>query len=113
MRGLVAAVALLFGTAALILCLHDSMAVRYEFEFASPLVLLAVLGVFAVERALGGQPVWRRARISSSGCATWGSISGWRFWRRRIGAGIFPLCGTLWRRRRRGVIPVWIIPMGF
>jgi len=61
LRGLVAAVALLFGTAALILCLHDSMAVRYEFEFASPLVLLAVLGVFAVERALGGQPVWRRA----------------------------------------------------
>ena len=34
---------------------------RYELEYASPLVLLAVIGVLAVERALAGQPVWRRA----------------------------------------------------
>ena len=37
------------------------MCVRYELEYASPLVLLAVLGIFALERALAGQPVWRRA----------------------------------------------------
>jgi tetratricopeptide (TPR) repeat protein len=61
LRGFLGAVALLFGTAALIMCLHDSMALRYELEYASPLLLLAVIGVLAVESALAGLPAWRRA----------------------------------------------------
>ncbi|MGD1083141.1 MAG: tetratricopeptide repeat protein [Verrucomicrobiota bacterium] len=55
------AVALLFGTCALTLCLHDSMCLRYELEYASPLVLLAVIGLLGLERTLAGQPVWRQA----------------------------------------------------
>jgi tetratricopeptide (TPR) repeat protein len=61
LRWFLGAVALLFGMCALPLGLHDSMCVRYEIEFASPLVLLAIVGVLAVERALAGQPAWRRA----------------------------------------------------
>ncbi|MGD1083257.1 MAG: tetratricopeptide repeat protein [Verrucomicrobiota bacterium] len=61
LRWFVGAVALLFGAAALILCLHDSMALRYELEYASPLSFLAVIGLLALERALAGQPVWRWA----------------------------------------------------
>ena len=60
LRGFFGAVLLLFGMCALPLCLHDSICVRYELEYASPLVLMAVLGVLALERALAGQPVWRR-----------------------------------------------------
>jgi tetratricopeptide (TPR) repeat protein len=61
LRWFMGAVALLFGMCALPIVLHDSMWLRYELEYASPLVLLAVVGVLAVERALAGQPVWRRA----------------------------------------------------
>jgi len=61
LRWFLAAVVLLFGMCALILCLHNSMCPRYELEFAHPLVLLAVIGVLALERALAGQPVWRWA----------------------------------------------------
>ncbi|MGD1085373.1 MAG: tetratricopeptide repeat protein [Verrucomicrobiota bacterium] len=56
-----AAAFLLFGCCALVLCLHDCIFVRYEMEIASPMVLLGVIGVFGVERALAGQPAWRRA----------------------------------------------------
>ena len=55
------AVAVLFGMCALPLVFHDSMCLRYELEYASPLVLLAVVGVLGVERALAGRPAWRRA----------------------------------------------------
>jgi tetratricopeptide (TPR) repeat protein len=61
LRGFLGAVALLFGMCALPLCLHDSMCLRYELEYASPLVLLAVIGILALERALASQPAWRRA----------------------------------------------------
>ncbi|MGD1083255.1 MAG: tetratricopeptide repeat protein [Verrucomicrobiota bacterium] len=61
LRWFLGAVALLFGAGALVLCLHDSMALRYELEYASPLVLLAVIGILALERALAGRPAWRRA----------------------------------------------------
>ena len=53
--------ALLFGMCALTIGLHDSMWLRYELEYASPLLLLAVVGVLAVERALAGRPAWRWA----------------------------------------------------
>jgi tetratricopeptide (TPR) repeat protein len=55
------AVALLFGMCALPLVFHDSMCMRYEMEYVSPLLLLAAVGVFGLERALAGRPVWRRA----------------------------------------------------
>jgi tetratricopeptide (TPR) repeat protein len=61
LRWFLAAVALLFGMCALPLVLHHSMCSRYQMEFAPPLVLLAVIGVFALDRALAGQAVWRRA----------------------------------------------------
>jgi tetratricopeptide (TPR) repeat protein len=46
---------------ALPLIFHDSMCLRSELEYASPLVLLGVVGVFALERAPAARPVWRRA----------------------------------------------------
>jgi tetratricopeptide (TPR) repeat protein len=61
LRWFMGAVALLFGACALTLGLHDSMCLRYEMEYVTPLLLLAVVGVFAVERALTGRPAWRRA----------------------------------------------------
>jgi len=61
LRWFLVAVALLFGMCAAPIVLHDSMCMRYEMEFVSPLLLLAAVGVFGLERALGGQPAWRRA----------------------------------------------------
>jgi len=61
LRWFLVAVALLFGMCALPIVLHDSVCMRYEMELASPLVLLAAAGVFGLERALAGRPVWRRA----------------------------------------------------
>jgi tetratricopeptide (TPR) repeat protein len=61
LRWFLGAVALLFGINALTLGLHDSMCLRYELEYAAPLVLLAAVGALALERALAGRPVWRRA----------------------------------------------------
>jgi tetratricopeptide (TPR) repeat protein len=61
LRWFMGAVALLFGVCALTLGLHDSMCLRYEMEYATPLLLLAVVGVFAVERAPAGRPAWRWA----------------------------------------------------
>jgi tetratricopeptide (TPR) repeat protein len=61
LRWFLAAVALLFGMCALLIVLHDSMCMRYEMEFVSPLLLLAAVGVFGLERALAGRPAWRRA----------------------------------------------------
>ena len=61
LRWFLGAVAILFGMFAMMLALHDSMCLRYELEFAAWMVLLAAIGVLAVERALAGQPAWRRA----------------------------------------------------
>jgi tetratricopeptide (TPR) repeat protein len=55
-----AAVAWLFGTCALVLGVHNSACLRYNLDFAPMLVFLAVIGIFGLERALAGQPVWRR-----------------------------------------------------
>jgi Flp pilus assembly protein TadD len=64
-----AAVTVLFGVCALTLCLFFAACTRYEVEFLSALVLLAVVGVLSVERALAttsvsgraDPPVWRSA----------------------------------------------------
>jgi len=61
LRWFLGAVALLFGICALTIGLHNSMCLRYEVEFAHVLVLLAVIGILGLERALAGQPIWRRA----------------------------------------------------
>jgi tetratricopeptide (TPR) repeat protein len=61
LRWFLGAVALFFGMCALTLCLHDSMCLRYELEYASPLLFLAVVGAFALERVLAGQAAWRWA----------------------------------------------------
>jgi len=47
-----AAVAVVFGTTALMLCLFFSASIRYEVEFLSPLMLLAVVGILSLERTL-------------------------------------------------------------
>ena len=60
LRRFIVAATLLFGICALTLLLHFSMCIRYEVEFAHALVLLAVIGVLALERALAGRPVWRQ-----------------------------------------------------
>jgi tetratricopeptide (TPR) repeat protein len=60
LRGFVAAAGWLGGTGALILCLYYFVADRFEVEFLPTLVLLAVVGIFGLERALAGQTRWRQ-----------------------------------------------------
>ena len=80
LRWFLAAAVVLFGTCALTLGLHNSMCLRYEVEFAPALVLLAVVGILALERALAAptsesgradQPFRRRAARWG-----WGSLLG-------------------------------------
>ena len=61
LRGFLAAAAFLFATGAAVIGLFYTTSTRYEVEFLPPLVLLAVAGVLAVERALAGRPHWRLA----------------------------------------------------
>ena len=61
LRGLLTAVVLLFGSCALTLVLFCAAENRYEVDFLPALVLLAVIGILSLERAVAGQPVWRRA----------------------------------------------------
>jgi len=60
LRGLLAALAMLFGIGALTLCLFYYTASRYEVEFLPALVLLAVVGALGLERTLAVRPVHRR-----------------------------------------------------
>ncbi len=60
LRWFVAAVFLLFVICALTICLFLLASSRYELDFLPPLMLLAVMGIFGLERALVGSPVWRR-----------------------------------------------------
>jgi tetratricopeptide (TPR) repeat protein len=59
LRGFLAAVALLFGTSALPLLFLNCAIGRYELDFLPTLLLLAVMGIFGLERALADRPVWR------------------------------------------------------
>ena len=61
LRCFVAAAALLFGLCALTLGLFNCACLRYQADFVPALVLLAVIGIFGLERALANQPAWRRA----------------------------------------------------
>ena len=61
LRGFLGSVALGFGSSALVLCLFYGTCSRYEVEFLPELVLLAVVGVLALERATAGRPRGRLA----------------------------------------------------
>jgi tetratricopeptide (TPR) repeat protein len=69
--GFLAAAALLFLTGALTLGFYYFTAGRYEVEFLSTLVLLAVVGMFGLERVLVDRPSVRRAARWS-----WGLLLG-------------------------------------
>jgi tetratricopeptide (TPR) repeat protein len=60
LRWFVAAVFLFFVICALTLCLFFSAGSSYELDFLPALMLLAVIGIFGLERVLAGSPVWRR-----------------------------------------------------
>jgi hypothetical protein len=60
-RGFIAAVVLLFAVPTLTLGVFYGNCSRYELEFLPALVLLAVIGIFALERALAPHPGWRWA----------------------------------------------------
>ena len=61
LRGFLVAVAVLFGICAGVLSLFYGTCSRYEAEFLPTLVLLAAVGILAVERALAARPRWRVA----------------------------------------------------
>ncbi|MGP8198175.1 MAG: tetratricopeptide repeat protein [Limisphaerales bacterium] len=60
LRCFLGAIALLSAICALTLLLYFTMCLRYEVEFTHSLVLLAVVGILALEHALAGHPAWRR-----------------------------------------------------
>ena len=60
LRCFLVAIAFLSAICALTLLLYFTMCLRYEVEFTHTLVLLAVVGILALEHALAGQPAWRR-----------------------------------------------------
>jgi tetratricopeptide (TPR) repeat protein len=61
LRWFVAAVALQFGIYAVTLGFYFSASFRYEADFLPALLMLAVVGVFGLERALADRPLHRRA----------------------------------------------------
>ena len=62
------AAALLFGANAVLFCLFYGNTSRYEFEFLPALLLLAVLGIFGLERALAARPRLRGAARAGWAC---------------------------------------------
>jgi tetratricopeptide (TPR) repeat protein len=61
LRWFMTAVALLFGTSALTLGFYCGSSFRYEVDFLPSLLLLAVVGIFGVERRLADRSTRRRA----------------------------------------------------
>jgi tetratricopeptide (TPR) repeat protein len=62
LRGAIGTVAWVFATSAFVLALFYGDCSRYEFEFLPALVLLAAVGILALERSLAGGPAGRVAR---------------------------------------------------
>jgi tetratricopeptide (TPR) repeat protein len=60
LRWFVAAVFLFSMICALTICFYCFASSRFELEFQPALILLAVMGIFGLERALVGLPVWQR-----------------------------------------------------
>jgi len=73
LRWFVIAVSLLFGINALTLCLFSGANVRYEVEFLPALVLLAVVGIFGLQRTLSDRP---RTRLGLAARWAWGFLLG-------------------------------------
>ena len=72
LRWFAAACGVLFGVCALTLGLYSYTIARYQVEFLSPLLWLAVIGVFGLDRTLAGRPVWQRGiRLG------WGLLLAW------------------------------------
>jgi tetratricopeptide (TPR) repeat protein len=65
LRCFVTVVFVLFILCALTICLFLSASSRYGLDFLPPLMLLAVMGIFGLERTLVNESVWRR--IARSG----------------------------------------------
>jgi tetratricopeptide (TPR) repeat protein len=61
LRQFITAVALVFVICALTLGFHRGAAIRYEVDFLTALMLLAVVGILGLERVLADRRVWRRA----------------------------------------------------
>lgn len=59
--GFLGAVALFSGLCVVTVSLFFATCIRYEVDFLPALLLLAVAGIFGLERAMAGQPVWRCA----------------------------------------------------
>lgn len=60
LRSFLIVVTLIFVVGAFVLCLFFSACARYELEFLPALMLLAVIGVFSLERELENRPLLRR-----------------------------------------------------
>ncbi len=61
LRWFITAVLLLFVACATTLCLFQTARNRYELDFLPAFMLLAVIGIFCLERALAGRRFWRGA----------------------------------------------------
>ncbi len=72
LRWFMAAIVLLFVTGASAICLFQTASSRYGLDFLPALLLLAVIGILALERAVADSPVWRR--IARWG---WGLLLAW------------------------------------
>jgi tetratricopeptide (TPR) repeat protein len=59
--GFLAAVVLFSGICVFTVGIFFATCIRYEVDFLPALLLVAVVGIFGLERALAGQPMWRRA----------------------------------------------------
>lgn len=61
LRWFIVALVLLFATCAVTVCLFFAAGSTYELDFLPALMLLAMIGIFCLERALANAPAWRRA----------------------------------------------------
>jgi tetratricopeptide (TPR) repeat protein len=76
LRAFLAAVAVLFFSATLVLGLFYGTCQRYEIEFAPALFLLAAFGALALDRALDGRPALRRFSRAGSVVLLVASLAG-------------------------------------
>ena len=118
LRGWLAAAALVFALCALFIACFGGACNRYEVEFLVVLVVLAVVGIFAVERALAARSAWRAlaragwiaAAIFSVGFNFFASCENWGLLRLRDPAGFSRLARfwnapAAWLEARQGVQP--------
>ncbi|HVW21225.1 MAG TPA: tetratricopeptide repeat protein [Opitutaceae bacterium] len=76
LRRFALALALLFGSSALLFCLFYGATSRYEFEFLPELLLLAAFGILGLDRALAARPALRRWARAGWACLLAVSLAG-------------------------------------